>query len=301
MGTDPWNGVGLELTTSTIKFKGTDVSLSNHNHTSVYTGMEAYQFNNRNCNDYGTWWGAGHTSNNQANRTADWYSIYNFSQSSNKFQLAAYTGVESLLWFRTTHDQTNSFNNWRQIWHTGNFDPNSKAASNHNHDNYKYLQYTNRFHSDNSVTVDNFRCGHTFNYTTGGSPVTGPLLSFGGLASNYDCQITSNYTNGADLYTRTHNGDTGIWSAWHRIWTFGNFNPEHPGSTLSIGGNSLYIYLQDQDIWGSKWCSLDMGRNVPLGNLQAQNYYGASDRNLKNDIEYLDDKNKGAISKKRSI
>lgn len=54
MGTDPWNGVGLELTTSTIKFKGTDVSLSNHNHTSVYTGMEAYQFNNRNCNDYGT-------------------------------------------------------------------------------------------------------------------------------------------------------------------------------------------------------------------------------------------------------
>lgn len=204
------------------------------------------------------------------------------------------------MWFRTTHDQTNSFNNWRQIWHTGNFDPNSKAASNHNHnhDNYKYLQYTNRFHSDNSVTVDNFRCGHTFNYTTGGSPVTGPLLSFGGLASNYDCQITSNYTNGADLYTRTHNGDTGIWSAWHRIWTSGNFNPEHPGSTLSIGGNSLYIYLQDQDIWGSKWCSLDMGRNVPLGNLQSQNYYGASDRNLKNDIEYLDDKNKGAISKK---
>lgn len=32
LGADPWNNKGLEVTSSTLKFKGTDVSLSNHTH-----------------------------------------------------------------------------------------------------------------------------------------------------------------------------------------------------------------------------------------------------------------------------
>ncbi|MGL5716502.1 MAG: hypothetical protein ACRCXX_14295 [Cetobacterium sp.] len=59
-------------------------------------------------------------------------SYISFSGLSKKYQtqiVAAYSGGNAIKW-RTKNGDANSWNPWREFWHTGNFDPNSKANRN---------------------------------------------------------------------------------------------------------------------------------------------------------------------------
>lgn len=75
-------------------------------------------------------------------------------------------------------------------------------------------------------TADNFKGGYTFSYATSGTPWSGALISFGGFANNYDCQISSDYgpNGGNHISFRTKNGDASTWNSWNELATRGTNN-----------------------------------------------------------------------------
>jgi len=89
----------------------------------------------------------------------------------------------------------------------------------------EHITYVYRIHSSDSTSPDNFGYSNryqTFNYGVS-SGVTGPLISFGGLGSNYPMQLTGAYSSGGGTFKmRTRNGDSSSWNAWRTIWHDGN-------------------------------------------------------------------------------
>lgn len=53
------------------------------------------------------------------------------------------------LWYRALRDTTDNWYGWVKVWDTKNFDPNSKANSNHNHDG----SYITKYGSNNNVVL----------------------------------------------------------------------------------------------------------------------------------------------------
>lgn len=53
------------------------------------------------------------------------------------------------LWYRALRDATDNWYGWVKVWDTKNFDPNSKANSNHNHDS----SYITKYGSNNNVVL----------------------------------------------------------------------------------------------------------------------------------------------------
>jgi hypothetical protein len=130
-----------------------------------------------------------------------------------------------------------------------------------------------RLATELGVNADNV-CGiQTFSYQYG-TPVHGPLLSFGGLGGAYDCQICSDYYGGNHLYFRTHNADLGIWNSWHDVLHADNTSNlfrfgSHPNVTVN-GGNYLeagsynnYTYIQSH--MGQTLYFNPLGNNVKIG------------------------------------
>lgn len=75
-------------------------------------------------------------------------------------------------------------------------------------------------------SLDAFKGGYTFSYSTAGSPWNGALMSYGGFSNQYDCQINSDYNlGGKHISFRTKNGDTNTWNPWYEILHTGNFDP----------------------------------------------------------------------------
>jgi Phage T4 tail fibre len=74
-------------------------------------------------------------------------------------------------------------------------------------------------------SANTFKGGYTFAYATSGTPWNGALMSFGGFANQYDCQLSTNYS-GNNISFRTKNGDlaggAGIWNSWNELVTTKN-------------------------------------------------------------------------------
>lgn len=102
------------------------------------------------------------------------------------------------------------------------------------------LTYVHRIHSSDGTSPDDFGYGNryqTFNYGVS-SGVVGPLLSFGGLGSNYPMQITGAYSGGGNSFkVRTRNGDTAAWNSWRTLITDGNIGSQSV-SYASTAGNA---------------------------------------------------------------
>lgn len=139
------------------------------------------------------------------------------------------------IWYRRGTGNT-TWGSWRRLWHSGNFDPDSKANASHSHAGVMMAKPTQQ--SGNGNTPDNMGVGHTFNYGVS-SGVTGPILSFGNIWGNdgYYCQLNGAYIGGNDFKIRTLNGDNGTWNAWRTLWHNGNFDPN---SKADIGGSPSF-------------------------------------------------------------
>lgn len=85
------------------------------------------------------------------------------------------------LWYRALRDTTDDWYGWVKVWDTKNFDPNSKANSNHNHDG----SYITKGGSDNNV-----------------------VLGAGGYKALSDFTLNSNWASSKDIsgYVKFPNG-----------------------------------------------------------------------------------------------
>ena len=90
-----------------------------------------------------------------------------------------------------------------------------------------------RLMAADGTSANDFQQGTTFSYASG-SPYNGPLLSFGGLNGNYDCQINADYGTGNNITFRTRNGDANIWNAWRSIWHSGNVTFATSGPDVAL-------------------------------------------------------------------
>lgn len=173
-----------------------------------------------------------------------------------------------------------------EMWHSGNFNPsnylplsggtmsNTTLVGNLNADlldglhktDFPYYRY--RLISSDGTSANEVGSYQTFNYGTGGSGVTGPLISFGGLdGGNYPAQITADYGTGNVLRFRTRNGDSGTWNSWRTIYhegnlqTLWNYNaPIHDGF-----GNDANLYTST-GFWGYQGGNIAGGSTgVPPG------------------------------------
>lgn len=154
LGTEPWNNQGLELTASTIKFKGTDISLSNHSH-STYASTSGTYSNiisgahiihdtrgaNRPPNYYpgrtarfdfveSSQTGAGGDTWNALLTVVPWTADYSVSH---RQQQIAFTG-QGLKWRVST--SATAWSGWNTLYSTANKPTASDvgaAASNHTH------------------------------------------------------------------------------------------------------------------------------------------------------------------------
>ncbi|MFK7033274.1 hypothetical protein [Flavobacterium oreochromis] len=92
----------------------------------------------------------------------------------------------------------------------------------------KKLEFISNGEWNTTVTtpsnVNDFTNGYTFAYPSSGAPWSGAFLSFGGLNNAYDCQISTNYSEGNAISFRTRNGDNMTWNSWKQFYHTGNIN-----------------------------------------------------------------------------
>ncbi|TRX35950.1 tail fiber protein [Flavobacterium restrictum] len=144
-------------------------------------------------------------------------------------------------------------------------------------------------------TADTFKEGYTFAYATSGTPWNGPLMSFGGLYNQYDCQISSDYgPNGGNHFSfRTRNGDTpGSWNAWNEIATRGantftgnqtiNGNLNILGTTNKIVGfgDAANYYIGTYPVTGSSSLDLHWYGGIRFGDLTSPNVMQITNGNV---------------------
>lgn len=127
------------LNLNSCKVQDIDVSLSNHNHYSVYaeTGAKTLDFNILTSSTY---LGSVYTGTNTPNGGTAWWNVLNIRHrggalDGNNYGLQIATGMtdyENTFSYRT--HKSGTWSGWKDIWHTGNFDPSTKANTSHNHD-----------------------------------------------------------------------------------------------------------------------------------------------------------------------
>lgn len=167
--------------------------------------------------------------------SADWYNVIHSEHSNhggyaNQFaQRFTGSGNAVVLYARTNYN--NSWGDWQTIYHSGNVP-------------YPVFQWTSYVGNGVALSVDNM--GHnttTFSYVDAGSPVNGPVISYGGFNNNsYPMQIHGSYSDAnGGFWMRTRNGDAGTWNPWRSLWHSGNFDP---GSKAPSSGSGNYIQNQ---------------------------------------------------------
>lgn len=128
---------------------------------------------------------------------------------------AAGTAIEGSLSIYAT---TVTFNGYG-LWHAGNFDPGSKAAATHYHDE-RYTQLFPGYISD-ANGVNGFCSAPTSEPSTNTPNGSwNHLLNLGG--GDYAAQIASPWFEDA-WYTRSRRA--GAWAPWYKLWSSYNFNP----------------------------------------------------------------------------
>lgn len=183
-------------------------------------------------------------------------------------------------WGNTPWDQTKSFTvndsfiryKGNDVWHNGNFNPNSKANALENAKGigfssgnyptangieYPYLYFDNgsttsyvalatqeftnaNYHKINhSGSLANQSDSHVnktwFDYSWAGSGSPGSVINFSGLGGYYATELFGEYGNGGNRFgLRTRNGDAAQWNDPRWIWHSGNFNPSQYVTQSSI-------------------------------------------------------------------
>lgn len=141
------------------------------------------------------------------------------------------------------------------LWHAGNFDPNSKAAVTHYHDDRypvlfpAYISDANSLNgfcavpaSEPSTNTPNGSWTHLLNLGTG----------------DYAAQIANPWFSD-EWYTRARRA--GAWAPWHKLWSSFNFNP---ATKANLAGDTF------------------------TGNVTAPKFIRSSSRRYKRDIRSID-------------
>ncbi|MNU13741.1 hypothetical protein D3C71_17860 [compost metagenome] len=183
-------------------------------------------------------------------------------------------------WGNTPWDQTKSFTvndsfiryKGNDIWHAGNFNPNTKANALENAKGigfssgnyptangieYPYLYFDNgsttsyvalatqeftnaNYHKINNGFGLNNESDSNYNkswfdYSWAGSGSPGSVINFSGLGGYYATELFGEYGNGGNRFgLRTRNGDAAQWNDPRWIWHSGNFNPSQYVTQSSI-------------------------------------------------------------------
>ena len=161
---------------------------------------------------------------------------------------------------------SDSWTDWRVIWDSGNFDPDSKAAASHTHDDRYYTEsevdtllaakLSTTGKAANSELLDGLDSSaylrddgwnsspgqdattqrvmsSDFTYSNN-APHTGELLRFG--AGGYSLQLNASYQNSDNLSFRTYNNDSAqAWNPWRTIIHSGNIGSQSVNYAGSAG------------------------------------------------------------------
>nr|DAU23791.1 MAG TPA: Endo-N-acetylneuraminidase [Caudoviricetes sp.] len=256
LGSEPWNNVGLQLTSSAINFKGNKIyhagdkptaseigaaaashthnyAAASHNHT-VLTGINdtrtteytpatarnefkvTFQKNGTNgVNDGGSWYTLMH--------------IPRYPDASGGFgSQMALTDNENI-WYRKGTSDT-AWTGWKKIWHSGNFDPNSKANSSHAHN------YAGSSSAGGAATTALACTGNSATATTSNYLASNARMDYGWNGLNY-----FNLSGTAGNAAKANDTPTTAW--WH-IMRLNHANSTGYYTDLAIPFNDTSIYYK---------------------------------------------------------
>lgn len=115
---------------------------------------------------------------------------------------------------------------WRELWHSGNFDPNSKVSSETLRSVWSWNDLNWRLENHHGF------CSFDTNESSGASPFYpyGAGISFGGPNCTAQFYIPEPAAGGRHLYFRGQWANKTANNTWNEIWHSGNFAPHHWGT-----------------------------------------------------------------------
>lgn len=138
----------LTSANGTLQWKGTNVSLNGHTHDFINSKGNLNAQTGRTQN-LGNVYSYNTVSGNTGGPTT-YTSVIGFGRSTGgTVEIAGGWTAGMGLWYRALRDTTDNWYGWVKVWDTKNFDPNSKANSNHNHDG----SYITKGGSNNNVVL----------------------------------------------------------------------------------------------------------------------------------------------------
>lgn len=138
----------LTSANGTLQWKGTNVSLNGHTHDFINSKGNLNAQTGRTQN-LGNVYSYNTVSGNTGGPTT-YTSIIGFGRgAAGTVEIAGGWTSGMGLWYRALRDTTDNWFGWVKVWDTKNFDPNSKANSNHNHDG----SYITKGGSNNNVVL----------------------------------------------------------------------------------------------------------------------------------------------------
>lgn len=138
----------LTSANGTLQWKGTNVSLNGHTHDFINSKGNLNAQTGRTQN-LGNVYSYNTVSGNTGGPTT-YTSIIGFGRgTAGTVEIAGGWTAGMGLWYRALRDTTDNWYGWVKVWDTKNFDPNSKANSNHNHDG----SYITKGGSNNNVVL----------------------------------------------------------------------------------------------------------------------------------------------------
>ena len=124
------------------------------------------------------------------------------------------------------------------IWHSGNFDPNSKVSSETLKTTWSWNDLNWRLGNHHGF------CSFDTNESSGASPfyAYGAGISFGGPNCTAQFYVPEPAAAGRHLYFRGQWANKTANNTWNEIWHSGNFNPDSKLDTANatIGGDGIY-------------------------------------------------------------
>ena len=138
----------LTSANGTLQWEGTNVSLNGHTHDFINSKGNLNAQTGRTQN-LGNVYSYNTVSGNTGGPTT-YTSIIGFGRgTAGTVEIAGGWTAGMGLWYRALRDTTDNWYGWVKVWDTKNFDPNSKANSNHNHDG----SYITKGGSNNNVVL----------------------------------------------------------------------------------------------------------------------------------------------------
>lgn len=138
----------LTSANGTLQWKGTNVSLNGHTHDFINSKGNLNAQTGRTQN-LGNVYSYNTVSGNTGGPTT-YTSIIGFGRgTAGTVEIAGGWTAGMGLWYRALRNTTDNWYGWVKVWDTKNFDPNSKANSNHNHDG----SYITKGGSNNNVVL----------------------------------------------------------------------------------------------------------------------------------------------------